>query len=131
MHIHFDLENNHCVFECRGQHHELQTQDVSIGPFWSCAFAPCVKNGENKYTVTWKTWNNTEQFVEVQKYCADSKDEPWKTVAIWSYIANPQPGTSQTRQVKHRGLPGTVTVVGSRFGDWKTISNQNDIDVVE
>jgi len=119
MLVHFDLNNNRCVFEFQGETHNLDTRDETTGPFWTYTFASCTDNEQNQYSVTWKSWNNHEQFVEVQVFDRDAK-VPWRTLVSWSYVANPQAGTSQTRKIKHRGAEGSVSVTGSPIGDWSS-----------
>ena len=117
MNVRFDLNNKKCAFEWCGEKHVLDTRTVPISPHWSYAFAETVDCGGDKYSVAWKTWMRCEQFIEVQKFQPECK-VPWRTVAQWSYIDNPQPGTSQSSEIKHRGHFGTVHVMGSPFGDW-------------
>lgn len=117
MNVHFDLANQQCIFEFDGETHVLDTETAPDGRFWTSSFVPCVQVGSSCYTITWKTWMRLEQFVEVQKI-GRTDHVSNKTVAAWSYVANPQPGTTQTRAIKCRGDAGCVRVSGSPFGDW-------------
>ena len=74
-------------------------------------------NDGRRITACWKVWNNLEQFVTLDEF----DNEGWYTIARWSYIDKPQPGTSQTSEVvgSHDGY--SVMVVGSKYGDWMTI----------
>lgn len=118
MRVHFDLNNQECTFEYMGETHVLKTHTVPIGQYWTCAFASGVIVDETKYCIAWKSWMQLEQFIEVQQFRPDKDQEPWQTIATWSYISKPQPGTSQTSRIKHSGCGGTVEVIGSPFGDW-------------
>ena len=118
MRVNFDLNKKVCCFELNGETHELPTRAVSGGTYWECVIARTVDIGVEKYSLSWKVWMGREQFVEIQKY-SPSQKLGWQTVASWSFIANPQTGTSQTSAVKHNGnCRGIVNVSGSPFGDW-------------
>lgn len=117
MNVSFDLDNQQCTFEWCGEKHVVDTRIQPVSAYWTHAFTQTVDCGGDKYSVTWKTWMRREQFIEVQKFEPESK-LPWRTVAQWSYINKPQPGTSQSSKIKHFGHVGTVHVVGSPFGDW-------------
>lgn len=117
MNVHFDLTNQQCTVELDGETHVLDVHPMPDGPFWTSAIVRCVQIGASRYTFAWKTWMRLEQFVEVQEIDRTGP-VPYKSVAAWSYIANPQRGTAQCRAIKQRGSAGHVRVTGSPFGDW-------------
>ena len=79
-------------------------------------------NDGRRISASWKVWNNYEQFVILDELnITDKFDQKWYTVAEWSYIENPQPGTCQTSDVKEKCDGYSVIVVGSKYGDWMTI----------
>lgn len=76
-----------------------------------------VHNDDKMFRIDWKLWNNIEQFVEVNTY--DGKN--WVLTTQWSYIALPQPGTSQTSEIKCSGVRGfNLRVIGCPNGDWSS-----------
>ena len=70
------------------------------------------------FCIVWKTWYSLEQFVEIYEIL-ENKKRASKITSSWSYISNPQRGTSQTSAITHKGENGSVCVVGSPFGDWE------------
>lgn len=76
-----------------------------------------VHNDDKMFSIAWKLWNNTEQFVEVNTY--DGKN--WVPTTQWSYIACPQPGTSQTSEIKCSWVRGfNLRIIGCPYGDWSS-----------
>lgn len=76
-----------------------------------------VHNDDKMFRIDWKLWNNIEQFVEVNTY--DGKN--WVLTTQWSYIALPQPGTSQTSEIKCSGVRGfNLRIIGAPHGDWSS-----------
>lgn len=99
---------------------------------------PMGENGE-KWVFSWKQWANKEQFFELKQYYPFPKTtafiqapiqyDPWTSLARWSYIANPSPGTIQTNKVyrivyRSKGFPGkkiSFEVNGKpSVGNWNT-----------
>ena len=66
---------------------------------------------KNKWIFRWNQYNQKQQFFSVEQYISFPKEdniitpydyESWTTLAKWSYIANPSPGTIQTNKIlKH------------------------------
>jgi len=72
-------------------------------------------NDDTSFRIDWKLWNNLEQFVEFTAY----DGEQWTPTTQWSYIARPQPGTSQTSEIKCSGVHGfNLRITGCPYGDW-------------
>ena len=68
---------------------------------------PMGDNGE-KWTFTWGQWAKKEQYFKLEQYVPFPKTpkliqpvkyNPWSKLAYWSYISNPNLGTSQTDTV--------------------------------
>ena len=108
---------------------EKEFEVVNINNYTKMATISYQFNTDHKWSFNWLIWNKSEQFFEFNQYMKEDciEKDPWKTFAKWSYISNPQKGTSQNNKVKCISynqylFPDTLNIkfniVGNGYGDW-------------
>ena len=118
MSILIDFENNTITFDFKGKKATKTLGTPLKTPYMISRSTTFVYNDDNDnemVNISWKLWNNIEQFVKVETY--DGKK--WTPTTQWSYNAQPQPGTSQTTDIKCWGQREfNLHVIQSPYGDW-------------
>lgn len=138
MEVSFDFNTNCIRFKINGCNIENELRIVDINEYTKMASINYLIDDGWKLTVSWIIYAGREQFLELSEYkrSSDPHEDPWTTMAKWSYISKPQAGTIQDTNVRkfihnnikfneHKMEVDNVKIYvknNTNYGDWNTIN---------
>ena len=134
--VNFDFNKNVAIIKYLGSVIKKNISVIEINNYTKMASIDYKFNSQHKWVFNWLVWAEREQFLEFSEYKKQSEytKDPWRTLAKWSYIRNPQIGTVQTSDV-HRMIykeylfPDVGEIIfkieGTIYGDW---NNNNFVE---
>ena len=139
MEVYFDFNTNCIRLKINSCNIENELRIVDINEYTKMASINYLIDDGWKLTVSWIIYAEREQFLELSEYkrSSDPHEDPWTTIAKWSYISKPQAGTIQDTNVRkfiHNNIKFkehnidyvNICVSNCNYGDWNTINSLNE-----
>lgn len=139
MEVSFDFKRNRIRLRMGDKEINEELDVIDINNYTKMASINYYIEDDWKFTVSWSIYAGYEQFLELNEYkrSSDPHEDPWTTMAKWSYISKPQAGTIQDTKV-HKFIHNyekfnennidyvNIYVNNTDYGDWNTTNSLNE-----